>query len=571
MAAMLGVIVALLVVDAQGKTVEEDEIADDYHPTTVLLFTVLILLLTFLSYWLEKTKNPWVSESGAAMILGLLLGGILKAASASKLKRASFTDNFFFDILLPPIILEAGYSLEKRKFFKNLGTILSLAIIGTVIATFVSGWMFAKMYQNLSDTECFVYAALISAVDPVATLSVFKKVNAPDMLFNVVFGESVLNDAVAIIIYQIFLGIADSGTGLTASNMAMALVKLLGIGIGSMLMAALVSLGTSFALKKADIQMMEHPNPMYEVSAILMTNYICYLLADLLELSGIVALFFAGMMTSHYQVHNVSTHARMALGTMLHTAAFIAENFIFLYLGIAVTAYHTDFEWDGSFMLLNLFVLLIARACNVFPIIFIANRFRKQPIPPKMMFMIWFAGLRGAIAFALALTYHGPGERLIKGSTLFVVLFTTLVLGTATGPLLKFFDLSEVRPSLRNYGLISSSPHLICQDKSKNVKKNDKNAPLTQSLIEETAEEGAGAGGGEGGGAQVTPPSHRFNSRQAGGGKVVGGAHWDEQEEAEVPGTGWWSRFDERYMKVQLFPLIISPPSAYVHVCLLAS
>jgi hypothetical protein len=227
-----------------------DEVEDDYHPTTVLLFTVLILLLTFLSYYLEKTKNPWVTESGAAMIMGLVLGGILKAVSSTRLKKASFTDNFFFDILLPPIILEAGYSLEKRKFFKNLGTILSLAIIGTVIATFVSGWMFSKMYKKLGDSECFVYAALISAVDPVATLSVFKKVNAPEMLFNVVFGESVLNDAVAIIIYQIFLGISASGSGLTAGNLAMALVKLVGIGIGSMLMAAAVSLTTSFALKK---------------------------------------------------------------------------------------------------------------------------------------------------------------------------------------------------------------------------------------------------------------------------------------------------------------------------------
>ena len=96
------------------------------------------------------------------MVTGLVLGGILKIWGKKEIQKASFTDNFFFDILLPPIILEAGYSLEKRKFFSNLGTILSLAVIGTGISTYVSGWIFAKSQSTLGDSECFVYAALVS-------------------------------------------------------------------------------------------------------------------------------------------------------------------------------------------------------------------------------------------------------------------------------------------------------------------------------------------------------------------------------------------------------------------------
>lgn len=103
--------------------------------------------------------------------------------------------------LLPPIILEAGFSMKKRGFFANFSTILLLAVVGTLIATFVTGGVLlwcGKMglVTELTAAEAYLYGALISAVDPVATLSVFKKNGAPSILFNLVFGESVLNDGV---------------------------------------------------------------------------------------------------------------------------------------------------------------------------------------------------------------------------------------------------------------------------------------------------------------------------------------------------------------------------------------
>ena len=124
------------------------------------------------------------------MVIGLIIGGILSAISDGEAKRYEFQDDFFFYTLLPPIILEAGYSMKATKFFSNFGTILSLALFGTIISTFVTGYLLS-LTGVLNTMECYVYAALISAVDPVATLSVFKKVDAPHRCRNVANAEIV--------------------------------------------------------------------------------------------------------------------------------------------------------------------------------------------------------------------------------------------------------------------------------------------------------------------------------------------------------------------------------------------
>lgn len=118
-----------------------------------------------------------------------------------------FNANLIFFVILPPIILDAGYTLKRKDFFQNLGTILMMAILGTVINNIVFGYLlygFAKIgwipLDSTSPLECLLFGAVISATDPVATLAMLgsKEVNAHPLLYSLVFGESVLNDAVAV-------------------------------------------------------------------------------------------------------------------------------------------------------------------------------------------------------------------------------------------------------------------------------------------------------------------------------------------------------------------------------------
>lgn len=120
---------------------------------------------------------------------------------AQRVQGAGLNPQTLFFGLLPPIILEAGFNTQRKGFFSNFWVILLLAIVGTLIATFATGGMLIwlgslGLITQLTSAEAFLYGSLISAIDPVATLLVFKKSKAPSLLFNLVFGESVLNDAV---------------------------------------------------------------------------------------------------------------------------------------------------------------------------------------------------------------------------------------------------------------------------------------------------------------------------------------------------------------------------------------
>lgn len=190
-----------------------------------------------------------------------------------------------------------------------------------------------------------------------------------------------------------------------------------------------------------------------------MAAYASFVAAQSLELSGLLALFFSGVFVRHYHMYNVSHASAVAITQILSTAAFLAENFIYLYLGasllacaftggsILTTTRRADwlvyrcvdadsFRWDWPFIAASLAVTVLARAANTFPLCFMANLWRSEAIPFKYMLVIWFSGLRGSIAFALALNVRLPTGRedaaaVIRASTLATVIATTVVRGSA--------------------------------------------------------------------------------------------------------------------------------------------
>lgn len=122
--------------------------------------------------------------------------------------KATFDPEIFFNIILPPIIFYAGYSLKRKYFFRNLGAILTYAIVGTTISAFlVGGLMYgcvklmpASLSNSFSFLDTLYFGALISPTDPLTILAIFHDLNVDVNLYALVFGESVLNDAVAIVL-----------------------------------------------------------------------------------------------------------------------------------------------------------------------------------------------------------------------------------------------------------------------------------------------------------------------------------------------------------------------------------
>ncbi|KAK0601133.1 hypothetical protein LWI29_021507 [Acer saccharum] len=192
-----------------------------------------------------------------------------------------------------------------------------------------------------------------------------------------------------------------------------------------------------------------------EVALMVLMAYLSYTLAEVLELSGILTVFFCGIFMSHYAWHNVTDNSRISTRHVFAMLSFIAETFIFLYVGMDVV----DIEkWrlntlsvGNSLGIYGILILLIlvGRAAFVFPLSALTNymnRGRSSSITFKQQVVIWWAGImRGAVSIALAFkqfTYSGvtsdPAHATMLNVTIVVVLITTMVFGFLTKPLVNY-------------------------------------------------------------------------------------------------------------------------------------
>ena len=171
---------------------------------TVLLS--LIFILVYLGFHMTPKLHTIFPESCLLVVVGILIGFLLFLTSGHP--PSTLTPGVFFLFMLPPIILDAGYFMPNRLFFDHLGTILLMAIVGTVWnmltiggSLYACGYYFEGIYgpdpPNILET--FLFSSLIVAVDPVAVLAVFEEIQVDEILYIVVFGESLLNDAVTVV------------------------------------------------------------------------------------------------------------------------------------------------------------------------------------------------------------------------------------------------------------------------------------------------------------------------------------------------------------------------------------
>lgn len=144
---------------------------------------------------------------------------------------------------------------------------------------------------------------------------------------------------------------------------------------------------------------------------------------------------------SHYSHFNLSTVTQITMQQTMRTLAFICETCVFAYLGLAIFSFKHQVE--PALVIWSVVLCLMGRAANIFPLSWMVNKFRATKITPKMSFIMWFSGLRGAISYALSLHLEYSKEetrRVVITTTLIIVLFTTVVFGGSTLPLLKFLQ-----------------------------------------------------------------------------------------------------------------------------------
>ncbi|KAK3923941.1 Sodium/hydrogen exchanger 8 [Frankliniella fusca] len=429
--------------------------AEDEHNSSMSIFFVLCVLALgiLLIHLMLQTHFQYLPESVVIVFLGALIGLIVNLISDQNIanwkKEEAFSPTAFFLVLLPPIIFESGYNLHKGNFFQNIGSILVFAIAGTTISALVIGagiylLGIAEVAYRLSFVESFAFGSLISAVDPVATVAIFHALDVDPVLNMLVFGESILNDAIAIVLTTSIL---------ESNNPTMTSWEAFKTGINRfcMMFFASAGIGVVFALASAlllkHVDLRKHPS--LEFGMMLVFTYAPYALAEGIHLSGIMAILFCGIVMSHYTHFNLSTVTQITMQQTMRTLAFIAETCVFAYLGLAIFSFRHRVE--PALVVWSLILCLIGRAANIFPLAILVNRFREHQITHRMMFIMWFSGLRGAISYALSLHLEFSDEtrHVIITTTLIIVLFTTLVLGGSTMPLMKFLQAGRKERSRR--------------------------------------------------------------------------------------------------------------------------
>jgi len=444
----------LSIIEGDGVFETEESLAS----FSILFMIALLLIASLGGYFLQRRKVRLLGEAGFALLLGVVAGFLVYAANNFSRERThyiTFQKEFFFLFLLPPIIFEAGFGVEVGPFFGNFGAICTFAFLGTAVSTFaVGGLMYAVgqagMSYGMPMLECMLFGSLISATDPVTVLAVFQSLKVEVNMYSLVFGESVMNDAVAIVLYRSLLTFKTEPV--SAQSVAGALGLFLVIFVGSFLIGAIVGLLSALLFKNGSFRRLTETDrdSVLEAALVVCVPYIAYMLAEGLQLSGIVSILFCGIVMKRYTNENLSHHARETCHSFFKIAASLAETFIFLYMGVEV--FLAEQEWNHAlFFFWAIVAILLSRALNIFPGALLVNLRRPSgaKISGNYQKMLWFSGLRGGIAFALAL---GSGEdigeedaKTILNATLLIVLVTVLGIGGFTEHALEYFQVQMGR------------------------------------------------------------------------------------------------------------------------------
>jgi len=250
--------------------------------------------------------------------------------------------------------------------------------------------------------------------------------------------ESVMNDAIAIVLFRTLLTFIKKE--FTTLSFFFAILDFLKIFFGSIGIALLVGVFSALLTKHTNFS----KYPTLELILIIQYAFASYLIAEGLLLSGIVTVLFVGMFMGHYTSHNLSNKGNLISKKFFHTIAVIAETFVFTYLGLAIFSYERSKHYfDVGLIVLSIPIILLARGFNIFPLTFLINLWRTpdKKIGFNTQIMMWFAGLRGAIAFVLALMVPTVAKAEMLTTTLIIVVFTVLIFGGLTVPLLKLLNI----------------------------------------------------------------------------------------------------------------------------------
>jgi CPA1 family monovalent cation:H+ antiporter len=390
-------------------------------PFPILAFVGLLAVLSVVGLVTRRTGVPYS--------VTLVLVGLLVSAAAPEV-HVQITPELVLAALLPGLVFEAAFRIDVRHLLRLIGGVALLAVPGVVVSAALVA-VVLNVATGMPLGLGLVVGAMISATDPAAVIDAVKRLRAPVRLSTLFEAESLFNDGTAIVVFLIALEAV-----LGQVSLAQGAAQFVIVTVGSILIGLLAGFAVSVAMSRSE----QH---LVEITLSVFLAYGTYVAADLLHLSGIIATVTAGIVLGSFgRRYGLSNRAIETIDDVWEFLAFLLTGLVFLLIGLAMTidrlvAAAVPIAWAVA-------AITAGRAIVVYGLLggaFVAGeRLGLGPrLPLGWLHVIFWGGLRGAVAVALALSLPAdfPQRELLQGLTFGVVLFTLVVQGTTAPRLLR--------------------------------------------------------------------------------------------------------------------------------------
>jgi CPA1 family monovalent cation:H+ antiporter len=380
----------------------------------IAIFVALITLAAIVGLVVRGLAIPYTV---ALVLLGL--------AGTFFLPRDLFvvTPELVLLVLLPGLVFEAALKIEFADLRSSLGGVALLAIPGVLISAAIVA-IVLNLATGVRPELGFVVGAMVAATDPAAVIATFRQLGSPRRLATLIESESLFNDGTALVVFAIALRAVTGG--ISGGEVVVTLV-------GTIVVSTEIGLLFGYVVGRAIATIDDH---LIELTLSLAAAYGTYLVADQLHQSGIIATVVAGVVIgNHGRSIGMSARSQEALDTVWEFFAFLLTALVFLLVGLAIDLARLIDTLPSIFW--GVVAILAGRALVIYvlfgPASRLAVRLRSgQHVPLAWLHVLFWAGLRGAVAVAMALSLpvDFPERALLQQITFGIVLFTLLVQGT---------------------------------------------------------------------------------------------------------------------------------------------
>ncbi len=429
----------------------------------VLGVSGLLALVSVLPPLAARLRLPYTVLLAAA---GVGLGALIQAFAGSagsgplhdflaSLAGLDVPAEALLHIFLPVLLFETALAVEVRRLIEDIGPILLLAVVAVLMCTFAVGWALS-LFTSMGLVACLLLGSILATTDPAAVIGVFRDLGAPRRLTMLVEGESLLNDAAAIALFTLLLGMLTRKSDGGALAAAGEFLRDFGGGVLT---------GTLCGRFVCALVAPVRNQPMAEITLTVALAYLSYVLAEhYVGASGVVAVVAAALVVGSVGRTRISPSTWGALEHVWRQLGFWANSLIFLLTAILVPRLLGDVGWsDAGLILVVILAATAARALALFgllPLLSAAGLGQRVSHSYKAV-MLW-GGLRGAVSLTLVLAVTENGRVPEEVQSFVAVLvtgfvfYTLFINGTTLRPLIGLLGLDRLPPverAMRNRAL----------------------------------------------------------------------------------------------------------------------